>query len=267
MITRLTRADEPELRALLAADPATYLFPISVLEERGIVSGQAAFYGLREGGALRAAVALVGKARQAVPIGGEPDLHRELGSALRGKMLGAVGRRELVDALWEAGGDRAPWLNHAHRHYRITAEEMGPWTAPLRPATTADLPQLLRNAAAMQEEDFGRPPRDPDGFRERMAARVAAGRYFVFEEQGEIAFQVALGAVCSAGGQIEGVYTHPVLRGLGFASHGLGQLCRTQLARLPRLTLTVNEANREAVALYRKLGFLPGAAFRMIRAD
>ncbi len=267
MISRLNRADEPELRALLATDPATYLFPLALLEEHGIASGHVVFHGLRAGGVLLAVVAIFGRARQAVPIGGDPAEQRELGGALRGRIHGAIGKRELVDALWGAAGDRQPWLQHAHRTYRITAEEMGPWIAPLRPATARDLPVLARNAAEMQLEDFGRPPADPAALRERVASRVAAGRYFVLEDAGEIVFQVALGSVCSGGGVIEGVYTPPVYRGLGFASQGLGQLCRTQLARLPRLTLTVAEANREAVALYRKLGFLPGAAFRMIRAD
>jgi ribosomal protein S18 acetylase RimI-like enzyme len=270
VIARLSRADEAELRALLATDPVTHLFPTSVLEERGIASGQAAFYGLRSGGALRAVVALVGRARLAIPCGGDKDDHRELGTALKGKVLGAVGKRELVDALWENAATKTPWLNHAHRLYQITAEEMGPWTAPnLRQARAGDLPEVLHHAAAMQEEDLGRDPLidDPEGFRNRVAARIEAGRIYVLEDDGEIVFQVALGAICSAGGQLEGVYTTPVVRGLGFASQGLGQLCRTQLARLPRLTLTVNEGNREAVALYRKLGFLPAAAFRMIRAD
>lgn len=270
MIARLTRADEGALKALLASDPVAHVFPCAVLEERGISSGQAAFYGLSNGSGLRAAVALVGRARLAIPIGGTPEEQRELGQALQGKMRGAVGKRELVDALWKGAGDMQPWLHQAHRLYRITAEEMGPWVTPaLRQATRKDLPEVLSNAAAMQEEDLGRDPlsTDPAGFRDRVAARIDAGRYWVLEDAGQIAFQVVLGAVCSQGGQIEGVYTPPVLRGLGYASQGLGQLCRTQLARLPRLTLTVNEANREAVALYRKLGFLAGAAFRLIRAD
>lgn len=270
VIARLTRADEAALRALLSADPVGNVFPASVLEERGLSSGTAVFYGLRSGGDLRAAVAVVGRARLAVPIGGAPDEQRELGAAIRGKFRLAMGKRDLVDALWASGGDREPWLHRAHRLYRITAEEMGPWTAPtLRQATLADLPTVLRNAAAMQLEEMGRDPlaNDPDAFRDRVAARIEAGRTYVLEEEGEIAFQVSLPSVGWLGGQIEGVYTHPVYRGLGIASQGLGQLCRTQLARVPRLTLTVDETNREATALYRKLGFIADQPFRLIRAD
>ncbi|WP_373047042.1 GNAT family N-acetyltransferase [Vulgatibacter sp.] len=270
MISRLSRADEGELRALLATDPVTYCFPCAILDERGIGSGQVLFHGLRQGGALKAAVAIIGKARLAVPIGGEKKEQQELGKALRGQIRGVIGRRDLADSLWEAGGTEEPWLVHAHRLYRITAEDMGPWTAPgLRLATASDLPEVLPYAAAMQEEETGRDPlaEDPAGYRDRTAARIDAGRLYVLEEDGEVVFQVAMGAVGSFGAQLEGVYTPPIFRGLGYASQGLGQLCRTQLSRLPRLTLTVNEANREAVALYRKLGFVQGAAFRMIRAD
>jgi predicted GNAT family acetyltransferase len=147
---------------------------------------------------------------------------------------------------------------------------MGPWTAPtLRQATMRDFPTVLANAAAMQLEEMGRDPLadDPDGFRDRVAARIEAGRTWVLEEEGQIAFQVSIASVGPLGGQLEGVYTHPVFRGLGLASQGLGQLCRTQLARLPRLTLHVAETNREAVGLYRKLGFLPDQPYRVIRAD
>lgn len=273
MVPRLTRGDEPALRELLASDPAAHVLPWAILEQHGIESPSVAFYGQRSGATLEAAILVCGRdrGRFAVPVARSASDAAALGDGLRGHVAlqSAVGPRAAVDALWAACGSEAPRVLRSHRLFRITAEEMGPLTAPLRLAETSDLPEVIHNAAAMQLEDLGVDPlaADPSGFRDRMATRVSQGRVWILREEGEIAFQVEVAATCGAGGLLEGVYTPPVYRGLGFASRGLGQLCRTLLARLPQLTLHVNEANPEASTLVRKLGFLPGAPFRVVSVD
>lgn len=273
VVPRLQKGDEPALRELLASDPAAHVLPWGVLEQYGIEGPSVSFYGLYLHGKVEGAVLVCGKGagRFAVPIVRSAADAAAIGDNLRGHVAlqSAIGPRAAVDALWASCATQAPKRLRNHRLYRITAEDMGPWIAPLRPATEGDLGDLIRNSAAMHLEDLGVDPlvQDAEGFRDRLATRVKQERVWVFREEGEIVFQVELGAICPTGALLEGVYTHPVHRGLGYGARGLGQLCRTLLARIPSLILHVNEANPEAVGLVRKLGFRPGTPFRLMSVE
>ncbi len=277
MVTVLSPADEPALRAFLAKDPVQNLFLVGVLDEHG-VSGRAdgpsiAFWAEKSEAGELAGVAFVGgEGRLVVPSAPEKPAASALGSALRGRLQirSAVGEREALDALWGAYGAERPRLFRAQRLYRITPDDMGPFVAPqLRQARPEELEAVVAASAEMHQEDLGVDPRrvDPDGFRRRCAERIAAGRTFVLFEGGTLAFKADVGTHCKLGAQIEGVWTSPPFRRKGLATLALGQLCRTLLSALPRVTLHVNEANAPAVGLYKKVGFEAARPFRLVAVD
>ena len=77
-------------------------------------------------------------------------------------------------------------------------------------------------------------------------------------------FQVNVGATHARGCQVGGTWVPRADRGRGLASAGVAATCRWLLARYPRVTLHVNEANGPAVRVYEKAGFRRDAAFRLI---
>lgn len=265
------------LEVFLASDPVKNLFVIGVLEEHG-ATGRAGgppiqFVALRAGGAIDAVAFVGGYGALVVPAAGSPAAAEALGRFLRATgtvVRRAVGERAAVDALWAGAQGGAARLFRAQRLYKLTADDLGPQVLPeLRLANEQDLDALVAASAAMQKEDLGEDPlaSDPDGFARRVLWRVRAGRTYLVRRGGKVVFKVDIGTLCRHGAQIEGVWTDPAERGKGVATLGVGQICRTLLARLPRITLHVNEANQAAVRVYEKVGFVPAAPFRVALAE
>jgi hypothetical protein len=259
---------------LLAADPVANLFLLGMLEEHGVGGADAnhAFYGLPAQGALQAAV-LVSRTGLWVPNGGDAKLAQQLGAALRTlPLLSSVGERAAVDALWISHGglQRRPRLARIQRLMQLTADDMGPWiTQQLRPAQLEDLPAVVEASALMQLDDLGIDPRTVDaaGHERRCHERILAGRTFVLYEGPQLLFKADIGARSRYGAQLEGVYTTPEARKKGVATKGMGQLCRSLLAGLPRLTLHADAANEAALGLYRKLGFTSQRELRLLISE
>ena len=266
-------ADRGALEALLAPDPGKNIYLLGVLDEFGLGgAGRAhAFYGSPATGALRA-VLLVTQTGLWVPEAADPRDVRAFGAGLRTlPLLTSVGDRSLVDELWIARtGGRRPRLARIQRLLQLTAEEMGPWVTPqLRLAREEELPALVEASAQMQLEDLGVDPRsiDEQGHARRCLERIRQSRTWLVADGGQILFKADVGATSRHGAQIEGVFTARSCRRQGVATKALGQLSRTLLSSLPRLTLHVDERNEAALGLYRKLGFAQHREFRLLLAE
>ncbi|MHB8418765.1 MAG: GNAT family N-acetyltransferase [Myxococcales bacterium] len=273
-IRLIGESDRRALTDLLASDPVQNLFLLGMLEEHGAGGSDAAhaFYGLPAAGELRAAV-LVSRSGLWVPSVPDSRAAQQLGAALRRlPMLSSVGDRAAVDALWisHGGPARRPRLARLQRLMQLTPDDMGPWVTPqLRPARPADLPQVFEASALMQRDDLGVDPRsaDPAGHERRCLDRIQAGRTYVLFEGGDLLFKADVGARSRYGAQLEGVYTAEGVRHRGVATKGLGQLCRTLLSGLPRLTLHADAGNEAALGLYRKLGFTAQRELRLLISE
>jgi GNAT superfamily N-acetyltransferase len=273
-IRLIGESDRGSLLDLLASDPVANLFLLGMLEEHGVGGADAkhAFYALPVKGALKAAV-LVSRTGLWVPNGGDPQLAQQLGAALRSlPLLSSVGERAAVDALWISHGglQRRPRLARIQRLMQLTADDMGPWiTQQLRLATLEDLAAVVEASALMQRDDLGLDPRTVDaaGHEHRCRERILAGRTYVLFEGTLLLFKADIGARSRYGAQLEGVYTTAAARQQGIATKGLGQLSRSLLAGLPRLTLHADAANEAALGLYRKLGFTPQRELRLLISE
>lgn len=276
MIALVTAERARALEAFLAAEAAQNLFSLGVLEEHG-PTGRAGgpaiqFVGHERGGAISATAFVGAGGALVVPSGSDTEGAAALGAWLRRHAVvrRLVGARDAVDALWAGYGGRAARMFRAQRLYALTADDLGPHVLPeLVRATERDLEEMSAAAAAMQREDLGEDPlaQDPDGFTRRVLWRIRAGRTYLMRDGRKLVFKADVGTLCRYGAQLEGVWTEPAARNRGLATLAIGQLCRMLLARLPRITLHVNEANAPAVRVYEKVGFVPAAPFRILLAS
>ncbi len=265
------------LNDLLSQDPTQNLLVLALIDDlrAGRARERVEFYTLEREGPLLAVV-MISEHGLWVPVTKNPDAAAALGAALRQlPLLTTIGERAAVDALWRGyrggrGDIPEPRMARAQRLLEITPDDMGPWVTPqLRLALESELAQVVNASAEMQLADLGRDPRkvDPQLHTARCLERIRAGRTHVIFEGDELVFKADIGSRCRFGAHIEGVYTSPHHRGQGIATRALGQICRTTLSALPRLTLHADPRNRAAQALYRKLGFGERAEFRLLIAD
>ncbi len=140
---------------------------------------------------------------------------------------------------------------------------MGPYVTPaLRRATDLDVPALIEADRTFHDEQGLAPP--PAGHEATVRARVGAGRTFVIVEGGQLAFRVDVVAESRHGAHVGHIFTAPDFRRRGLAALGLGQLARSMLARMPRLTACAEDGDLAAAGVVRKVGFGPAVPWRRV---
>lgn len=266
--------DAGALRALLTKDPAHNLHFLGLLEEFGFVApgddGQFAYYGYPRDGELTAALFVGNRGSLIVPAATHDGDLAQLCEALAGSggltLRACVGDRSHVQTVHRALGGRTPKLDHELRLFKVSADDLGPFTNPtLRLATEEDLPRLLPLATQSVREMYGRDPalEDPLAFEDRVRQRVRGRRTYVLEEGDALVFKVDVGPRSQFGAELEGLFTLGAERGKGHATLSLGQICRHLLSSIPRLVLRVPEESPVA-RMARKVGFVPGRAHRLV---
>ncbi|MCA1642138.1 MAG: GNAT family N-acetyltransferase [Acidobacteria bacterium] len=171
-----------------------------------------------------------------------------------------MGEQELIANFWRG-------YSEAGQEFRLACRELlfelrrpvavGEAVEGLRLATHDDLELIIPVQAELAREESGVDPRevDPEGFRARTARRVGQGRTWVVISGGRLAFKAEVQSETTEVVYLEGVYVAPSERGRGFGSRCLSQLSLSLLGRAPSICLLVNERNREAHDLYRRVGF------------
>lgn len=265
--------DADALRALLTRDTPHNLYLLGIFEEFGIIPrpGRRAFtfWGRFNSGELTGAVFVGGEGGLVIPAANDPAETTAIAEVLHGKVTlkSAMGDAAAVDAVTRLLATGRPRTSLTQRLFRVTADDLGPFTNPtLRLAEERDLPQLVPLAAACVKEMFGRDPlaEDPDGYRARVQQRIRGKRTWVLETDGRLVFKIDVGSRSQHGAELEALYTIPEQRHRGHASLSLGQICRHLLSSIPRLTLRVDEANPGITRVVRKVGFIPGKPQRLI---
>jgi predicted GNAT family acetyltransferase len=132
-----------------------------------------------------------------------------------------------------------------------------------------ELDTIMPACVAMFTEEVGVSPLAGDGgllYQARVAELVGAGRSFArLDGDGRVVFKAEVGAATPQACQIQGVWVDPRYRGRGLAAPGMAAVLRHVLADIaPVASLYVNDFNRAARAVYRRVGFREVGAFMSV---
>ena len=261
-LTMRPLADENEALAFLGGSSIPTAFMTTLIKDNGLDSplNRGKFYGCRNAAGRLEGVALVGHATLfeahtegavrsiAALASDEPTAHvmmAEQGQAAR--FLGHY-----------AGPGRAPRLICREMLFeQRKLVEMHEPVPGLRPATLADLEQVVLVHAAMSFEESGVNPleRDPEGFRRRTARRLEQGRVWVWVRDGRLIFKADVIADTPAVVYLEGVYVSRDERGKGVGLRCVSQLGRSLLRRTESICLLVKEHNHNAREFFRRADY------------
>jgi len=252
-----------ELRVYLAKDPVQNLYALGMLEEHALAVGHDArvsAFGLVEEGKLVGAAVLGGRGGLTLPCVFDPSAATELGRAMLGRVRfrSVLGERSAVDALLRAANCGPARWSRPQRLFAASADDLGPFVCSgLRVAQTNDISDLLGMSAAAIKESVGEDPTasGPALLLRRVEARVAAGRTYIYAENGRTIAKIDIGVRSRQGVEFEGLFTMPGDRHKGHATNVLGQLSRMMLGAVKHATMRVDEKDVGLAAVCRKVGF------------
>jgi predicted GNAT family acetyltransferase len=258
----LARRDEQEVLAFLAERPLHTVIMASMLRDNGAQSqlNRGTFYTCRDEAGQLEGVALIGhaiflEARTDRALAAFASLARE-----RADTHMILGEQEMIQEFWRGYTEAGQELRLACRELMFELRcpvAVRETVKDLRLATVDDLELVLPVQDEMARAESGVSPLevDPAGFRRRTARRIAQGRTWLVVEDGRLVFKAEVQSETPEVIYLEGIYVDASARRRGLGTRCLSQLCRQLLARVPAICLLVNEQNREAHALYRKVGF------------
>jgi len=262
----LTDADRRGVRDLLSREPVVNLHLLAHLDRPGPLLDL--FGAFAPDGSPRGVV-LATVTGFAIPWAPDPEAARALGAWLRGRrpVSFLVGPREACDALWEAlASPRPPRRTWDQRLWVCSAPSDGPLPEGFRRARPEEVAAVAARNAAMMLEDLGYDPSvaDPDGHARVILARIREGRTWVVEAGGAIRFQIDVGTSGPHGALVGGTWVDPAWRGRGLCAEGMRALAHALLRHHPVVSLHLHEDNAPAVGCYRRAGFRPDAAYRLL---
>lgn len=203
----------------------------------------------------------------------EDDVRAELAAAMIARLhrpAAIVGESSLTLDLW---GRIEPWWGPARqvREHQVSMqmssnppsiEAAGLDVAGLRRATVADYDALLPAAVHMFKGEVGYDPmvHGREAYEDRLIHLVRQGRsyvqYGIVEGKSVIVFKAEVGIVGGRVAQVQGVWTHPAVRGRGLGTASMAALVRQVRAdHAPTVSLYVNDFNEAALRTYQAVGF------------
>jgi uncharacterized protein len=252
---------EPTLKQILdfcAEEPVERVF-LEDVARRGL----GRFVALSTDGRL---TALCHMGANVVPSGEGCGAFARTAATARARML--IGEERAVTDLWTAAEPRMPPPREDRPGQPVYVLDQPPEGAgtELREATLADLGLLVPACAAAHEEEIGVNPleRDADGFRWRTQAQIGEGRSWIWVEDGTILFKAEASAWTPEAVQLQQVWVDPSVRNRGNARRAMRDLCRTLLARVPRVCLFVRPENEPAIRVYESIGMRRTITYRSL---
>ncbi len=188
-----------------------------------------------------------------------------------------VGPRRAVERFWTKAADALPAPVATRASQPVYALERSGLRVPARSpgaiataidvgrATLDELDEIVPNSAAMIAGEVGGDPRRAGSeFRARTARIIDRGWWWRSRVDGALAFMCNVGSASPFTAQIQGVWTPEDMRGHGYATYALGEICSNLLDEHHTLCLYVNDFNAPAIALYERIGFARVGEFRTI---
>ena len=273
----LAKGEEGRAQELLRGEPVRNIILGGLLSEYGLSDprSRGKFYGCFRGGQL-AGVALLG--HHALLACGEEEA-RAFGHVARrahAQELAALiaGPREAA-AFGEAfrpqgGACDGRQVVESNLLLSLTAgnaSALDRYDADVRPACPAEADEVARLHSRGSLALYGSDPAeaDPEGYGERVRARVAERRVWVSRDGQGVAFKADLAAQYGGVLYLEGVLTRPDLRDAGTGTRAFGSLCRRLLRGYDTLCLLVAEGNQRALDFYRRAGFTTHSRHSLVR--
>jgi ribosomal protein S18 acetylase RimI-like enzyme len=266
----LTEAERQEVLAFLPLNSVDTIYMRGLILDNGMQSdrNRGTLYGCRDAEGQLQGVALIGHAMviEARTEGAYAAFAR-LAHDTRAHLI--LGDQEKIENFWkhyERGGQEPRRIcRELLMELRCPVEALTE-TADLRPAMPADLDALVLINARMCCDESGVNPLevDPEGFRERLLRRIEMGRVWVWTENERMLFKVDVMADVPGYVYLEGVYVHPEERRKGYGRRAMSQLARLLLAHTEKLSLLVNEQNKDAQAFFFKAGYKMRACYDTI---
>jgi ribosomal protein S18 acetylase RimI-like enzyme len=186
----------------------------------------------------------------------------------RGQARMIIGEERAVGELWAAARGRmpAPRDDRPGQPVYVLDELPEPGGTGLRAASSADLDRLVPACAAAHREEIGIDPlaRDPDGFRWRTRAQIEERRSWLWVEDGVIRFKAEASAWTPSAVQLQQVWVDPEVRGRGYATRAMRDLCRLLLRAVPTVCLFVRPENAPAIRLYDGIGMRRTISYRSL---
>jgi len=258
----LNKGQESEALEFLAAEPVHNVYMSGFIRDNGLISplNRGKFYACRDGAGRLEGVALVGHVTQ-LDVRTSRAMQAFASVAQTCPSVHVVmGELATVHDFWTHYSPGGQEMRVACRELLLEHKlpiEACEATAGLRPATTADLPQIMRVQAAMAVAECGVNPltTDPEGFRARCARRIERGRIWVLVEDGKLLFKADIMAETSEAVYIEGVYVNRRHRQRGHGRRCLLTLGRILLSHSDTVCLLVNERNVLAQSFYYSVGY------------
>ncbi len=201
-----------------------------------------------------------------VPSGTGCGAFAEVAAQGNARML--IGESGAVSDLWAAARTRLGELreDRPHQPVYVITEPPSAGESGLRGAVRADVERLLPACAAAHELELGVDPAGSnlETFRWRTESQVDEGRSWLWLEDDTVLFKAEASAWTPHAVQIQQVWVDPEVRGHGYASRGLRDLCRLLLETTPAVTLFVRTDNAPAIALYESIGMTQALEYRTV---
>lgn len=264
----LTCGREREALAFLAARPVHTVVMASYIRDNGfdVHLNRGTFYGCRDAAGRLVGVALIGRV---VLCAAHTDAALAAFAAQTRAYQQAhlvMGEEAQVVRFWQHYAEPARLAQQDRYELLLLRQRPAEETAAiegLRLATVAELDavQAAHVELLCSERGVSSLEVDPASSRARTLKRIEQGRVWVWMEEGRLLFKSDVVSDTPEVSYLEGVYTHPSVRGTGYGSRCLTQLCRELLHGTDALCLLVNEQNARAREFYLRVGFTPAGRY------
>ena len=261
-VTALLNEHREEVLAFLSLRPIHTVCMAGYILDHGVISPQnrGIFYGCRGSDGKLKGVALVGHATlietqcdDALRAFAQLEHQYSRSHLIRGE-------HEMIQRFWSYYSKFGHEPRRACRELLFeqqAAPDIKGDAPDLRPATQADLDQIIKINADMIVSECGVDPlvKDAAGFRERVARRIDQGRVWVWNEGGQLTFKADIFAETPEMIYLEGINVHDSRRGNGYGTRCLAQLGRILLKRSRSICLLMNERKELLGDFYKKAGY------------
>lgn len=258
----LNDAEASEVLDFLAERPIHTVFMSSLIRDNGVVSNlnRGSFFGCRNERGTLVGVVLLGHATLIETESSE--CIRAFAQLARNQSPSHLirGEQEKIASFWNyfTKDQNKARLLCGELLLQLKAIPAGITpVSGLRLATIADLETIVNVNASLACNESGINPltRDPQGFRERVARRIAKGRVWIWIEDQRLLYKTDIVAETPQAIYLEGVYVNPDHRFQGYGLRCISQLAASLLERTKTICLTVNEKAEGTQRFYQRAGY------------